>query len=153
MCIRDSLEEAGNNFVKIERITDEKGKPNLKIHLDGKQILTTGKKALGDFLAKLHTYKSMGDSVEGTKMFQYYSQVDDEKVEVRKIVFDTKLPRRLELQHDLELIDDGKNVQYVSFPETFEGVIKSQLFHYRGQVDDVLQPWLDDVVCMRIPRA
>ena len=47
------LLQAGNEFVKILKLTGEDGKPDLRITMDRTQIETTGKKAIGEFLKKL----------------------------------------------------------------------------------------------------
>lgn len=58
----------------------------------------------------------------------------------RKIVVDNKLPRRLELQHDVVLKENGQ-FEYVSFEETFEGIIKSQLLHHRENFESIYYLW------------
>ena len=51
--ILNVLLEAGEDFVKVERITGEDGEDDLVITLDRTLINTVGKKAIGDFLRKL----------------------------------------------------------------------------------------------------
>ena len=77
---------------------------------------------------------------EGTKFFTDYAKVNDTFLKYRKIVVDNKLPRRIELQHDL-VLNDKEELEYVSFDESFEGVIKSQLFHHRDSFEDVYPLW------------
>lgn len=133
------LIEAGNGFIKIEE-TEKDGKPYLYLTLDRNQIYTTGKKAIGHFLRKQQIYKSTADVEGGTRFFQEYSKVNETFLRYRKIVVDNKLPRRLELQHDVIRKPDG-TFQYVSFDESFEGIIKSQMLHYRDSFEDVYSVW------------
>ena len=39
----------------------------------------------------------MGDYEAAKKMFDHYSEVDEEMMKLRKIVIDNKIPRRIEL--------------------------------------------------------
>ena len=45
--------QAGNDFVKIQQVTGEDDKPDLRMKMDRNQIETTGKTAIGQFLRKL----------------------------------------------------------------------------------------------------
>jgi hypothetical protein len=47
---------------------------------------------------------------------------------VRKIVIEKKLPRRIELMHEVRIKEE--DVEYVTFSESFEGIIESQVAHY-----------------------
>lgn len=61
-------------------------------------------------------------------MFEGYVAVDEFSLDVRRIVVENKLPRRVELQGHLAA--DGKEVKYESFEESFEGIIKSYMRRY-----------------------
>ena len=91
-------------------------------------------------LQKQQIYKSTADVEGGTKFFQEYSKVNETFLRYRKIVVENKLPRRLELQHDVLLKPNGQ-FEYVDFEESFEGIIKSQLVHYRDSFEDVYYVW------------
>ena len=54
--------------------------------VDRSKLRTVAFKALSDFLAKLHIYKSMGDYDSAKKFFDHYSEVDEEMLKVRKHV-------------------------------------------------------------------
>jgi len=133
------LIEAGNGMIKIEETTKD-GKPYMYYHLDRTQIHTTGKKAIGEFLRKLQIYKSLGEVEEGTKFFEGYTKVNEDFLRYRTIVLENKTPDWVELQHDFKRTDDG-NVEYVKFEESFEGIIKSQVYHYRDTFEDVYAVW------------
>ena len=47
------LLEAGEGLVKIEKLTGEDGKPDLRVILDRAKIHDVGKPAIGNFLCKL----------------------------------------------------------------------------------------------------
>lgn len=57
------LLEAGQDLVKIEKITGEDGNPDLIVHLNRTKILDVGKPAIGEFLKKLQ--------VENKGVFHY----------------------------------------------------------------------------------
>jgi len=133
------LLEAGNDFVKIEE-AEKDGKPYFYFTLDKSQIKTTGKKAIGDFLKKLQVYKSTGDNVEGTKFFERYLKVEEPFLKYRQIVLENRLPRRIELQDELRIVDD-QTIEYVKFEETFEGLISSKVEHHKDSFEDVYPIW------------
>ncbi len=87
----------------------------------------------------MQIYKSTADVEEGSKFFEKYMHVDEKFLGYRKIVVENKLPRRLELQHDV-VLKEGK-VEYVTFEESFEGLIKSQIFHHRDSFETVYGVW------------
>ena len=49
--------QAGNDFVKIQQVTGEDGRPDLRLAMDRNQIVTTGKNCIGEFLRKLQVCK------------------------------------------------------------------------------------------------
>jgi dipeptidyl-peptidase-3 len=59
------------------------------------QILTKGKKAVGNFLRHLQIYKSTADSVRGEAFFKKYLQVDEKLLTYRDLVIKNKKPRRI----------------------------------------------------------
>ncbi|EGR29751.1 hypothetical protein IMG5_149350 [Ichthyophthirius multifiliis] len=138
--IMQVLLEAGEGLVRLE-VTKKNDNDYVFIHLDRNKISTIGKQVIGKFLLGLQVYKSIGDNVKGSEFFNKYSQVNDQMLQIRKIAIENKQPRRLELQNDVKLIEDGQNVEYVEFNETFQGIIKSQVFHYGNKVDDVYSEW------------
>jgi Peptidase family M49 len=66
--------------------------------------------------------------------------VDERLLRFKEIVLANRLPRRVELQHDVKLKEDG-DVEYVEFEESFEGIIKSHIYHYRNTYEDVYHTW------------
>lgn len=139
------LLEAGEDLLKIVKEKKEDGADHFKIHLDRTKIRTVGRKAISNFAVKMQVYKSTGDVEAGSKMYLGYSEVDEFFLGLRDIVLKNRLPRRLELQGDLALKSgpDGKpiDVEYVSWPETFEGIITSYLYHYQNDIEGVINQW------------
>jgi len=76
--ILNVLREAGQDFVKIEKTDDG---PIVK--LDRTKINTVGIKAIGNFLLKLMVYKATANVTEGTNMYNQYSTVTEEYLEMK----------------------------------------------------------------------
>lgn len=126
--------EAGNDFVTITQTVGEDGKPDLLFKLDKLKIDSVGKPAVGAFLRKLQAYKSTGNFVEGSEYFNTIGAVNEEHIKWRKILIDRRQPRRLLVQHNTELREDG-GVDLKTYPESLEGIIRS--FCDRYTVEDV----------------
>lgn len=88
----------------------------------------------------MQIHKTLGDFEGGNAFFGKYSVVNDEFLRYREIVIENKLPRSIELIHDIQKVDD-EVFEYKEFPETFEGIIESQVYHYHSSVDDVFDEW------------
>lgn len=97
-------------------------------------------------------YKSTADVKEGTKFFQGYIAVDEAMLKYRHIVVENKLPRKIEMQDDLDLIGSDEDVQYVSFEESKKGLIESHIHHYQKQVDDVFDEWIRNYKHFKLPE-
>ena len=109
--------------------------------VDRSKLRTVAFKALSDFLAKLHIYKSMGDYDSAKKFFDHYSEVDEEMLKVRRHVLINKLPRRLELQPNLFLQENL--ISYKDYEPTFEGLIQSYVERFDPNLmEDVLTEFL-----------
>ena len=128
------LLEAGQDFIKIEKCKKD-DKDYMYIKIDKSKIKTVGKEAIGKFLNKLHIFKSLGDVKRGKELFAHYSEVNDEMIKLRDIVLMNKVPRRMELQGNVELGKDG-TVKYLSYDKTFEGIVKSFVDRYDSGFDE-----------------
>jgi dipeptidyl-peptidase-3 len=92
----------------------------------------------------------MGDYDEAKKFFDHYSQVDEELLRVRQIVIDNKIPRRINLQPNLQLDPVTGEPVYTGYDETFEGVIKSSVERYSDPFqEDVFREWIKDAKLLR----
>ena len=104
---------------------------------DHELIQTKGKKAIGDFLLKLQTYKSLGDSESAIKMFDHYSTVSDDLeypyLKFRDISLARKKPRRLFVESATALVES--TVQLKTFENTHEGVIQSFQEHFANETN------------------
>uniref|UniRef100_A0A2C9KUM4 dipeptidyl-peptidase III n=1 Tax=Biomphalaria glabrata TaxID=6526 RepID=A0A2C9KUM4_BIOGL len=131
------LIEAGEDLVKIEKVTGEDGNPDLLVLLDRAKIISVGKPAIGAFLRKLQDKASQESDVEilvvvqsgakKKKMYAYYSDVNDQDepkfLSLRSIVMDRKQPRKLFVQHHT-YIEDGV-VKLQSYEPSPSGLIQS----------------------------
>ncbi|TPX14262.1 uncharacterized protein E0L32_000656 [Thyridium curvatum] len=118
--------EAGDDFCKLVYKNDDLS--DLTIHLDRSKILTTGRKAVGDFLQKLHIYKSTADVEAGTAFFaDKMSKVGLEYwgTTVRDVVLKNKQPRKVFVQANTYLDEATGEVTCKEYEPTLEGMIQS----------------------------
>ncbi len=145
------LLEAGNDFIKIEKTKNyegdnTEGKDWISINMDVNQILTTGKKAMGDFLLKMNVFKATADLKRASEMYGNYSLVNDFFLSLRDIVITNKRPVRVELQGYVikdEGIEDNENcgLNYIRFKDNFEGIIESFIQKFPNVDKDVINFW------------
>jgi len=111
---------AGNDFVKLEQTED-----NLTIHMDRTQIRTTGRKAIGDFLQKLHVYKCTADFPAGSALYSDYTTVQGSFLEMRRIVVARKLPRKQLVQANT--FEVGGEIVLKEYATDKDGMIASYI--------------------------
>lgn len=124
--ILKSFLDAGDDFCKLSY--KEKDLSDLEIHLDRSKILTTGRKAVGDFLQKLHVYKATADVAAGTAFFgDKMSAVGLEYwgTTVRDVVLKNKQPRKVFVQANTVLDAATGKVTLQEYEPTFAGLIQS----------------------------
>jgi dipeptidyl-peptidase III len=117
--------QAGDNFCKLEYQGDDlKG---AVIKLDRSKIPTVGRKAVGEYLQKLHIYKSTADVDAGTKFFGDMTEVDSEfwGRKVRDEVLANKQPRKVFVQANTFLDEDTGKVTLKHYDATPQGMIQS----------------------------
>lgn len=142
---------AGDDFCKLDYTKEDMS--DMIIKLDRSKILTTGKKgktvpsnisivltmrkfanhtlsisAVGDFLQKLHVYKSTADVENGTRFFRdEMSAVGLEYwgTKVRDVVLANKQPRKVFVQANTRLDDKTGKVSCEEYEPTLEGMVKS----------------------------
>lgn len=119
--------DAGAGFCELHHAKDDLD--DLTIALDRSKILSHGRPAVETYLRKLHIYKSTGDVVNGTKMYEDITHVDSFFAEkVRPVVLRKKIPRKVFVQANTMLIDgpDGrKHVSLKEYEATASGMIRS----------------------------
>ncbi|KAL4238740.1 bifunctional diacylglycerol diphosphate phosphatase/phosphatidate phosphatase [Mactra antiquata] len=143
------LLEAGEGLVTIKKITGEDGNPDCVVILDRSKIISVGKPAIGDFLRKLQIYKATADVIEGKKMYDYYSDVHDRDephfVTLREIVLARKQPRKMFVQHNTTVQEDG-SVTLKDYEATSASLIQSWIDRFPStNVDEILEElWQKD---------
>ncbi|KAL1891258.1 hypothetical protein Sste5346_007717 [Sporothrix stenoceras] len=118
--------EAGDDFCRLEYKNDDLS--DLTIKLDRSKILTTGRKAVGDYLQKLHIYKSTADKTNGVAFFaDKMSAVGLEYwgTKVRDVVLKNKQPRKVFVQANTYLDEATGKVTLKEYDATPEGLIQS----------------------------
>ncbi|KAL2139338.1 hypothetical protein VTI28DRAFT_5326 [Corynascus sepedonium] len=117
--------EAGDDFCKLEYKNEDLS--DLTIRLDRSKILTSGRKAVADFLQKIHIYKSTADVEAGTKFFNDMSGVGLEYwgTKVRDIVLKNKQPRKVFVQANTYLDEATGKVTLKQYEPSPEGIIQS----------------------------
>jgi dipeptidyl-peptidase-3 len=139
------LQEADPDLVKVDQRTGSDGKPDLLLSFDRSKLETVAKKAIGDFLVRLQTYKSLGDVTTASKMFNAYSTVDAPFSDYHSVVVARRQPRKMFVQCNTTVDADG-NVQLKEYEASHEGLIQSWLERFSGdRVDEILQElWAKD---------
>ncbi|GFR27660.1 dipeptidyl peptidase 3 [Trichonephila clavata] len=144
------LLECGQDFVKVEKIDDPDGTPNLSLTVDRTKILSVGKPAIGKFLGKLQLYRSTADIASAKAMYDKYSAVtsDGENpfLNYRDIVMARKKPRKLFIQANTFLDDSKESVNLKNYEANVEGMIDSWIERFQDDnVDDILEElWAKD---------
>ncbi|KAK9468948.1 peptidase family M49-domain-containing protein [Lipomyces arxii] len=119
--LKQFLEYGDKSFVKL--VEDADGE--VQIVLDRFKINSHGQAAIGEYLQKLHVYKSSGDVVRGKALYAASTSVTPELAKYRDAVLKNKLPRRQFVQ--CNTISTESDVEYKEYDETPEGMIESFL--------------------------
>ena len=96
---------------------------DLTIRIDKKKILSSGIPTIGKFLQKLHIYKSTADVVNGTKLYEEMTAVDDYVLRIREVVLRKKQPRKLFVQPNT-MVEGGEAV-LKDYEASYRGIIES----------------------------
>ena len=115
--------DAGENFVELKATKQDLS--DIQIYLDRSKILSHGRAAVERYLQKLHVYKSTADVEAGKKLYDDITHVDEWwGGKVRPVVLEKKTPRKVFVQANTVLGDDGK-VILKEYEPTLEGMIQS----------------------------
>ncbi len=100
---------------------------DLEIALDRSKILTAGRRAVGDYLQKLHVYKATADVAAGGAFFAAMTEVDPDfwGRRVRDVVLRNKQPRKVFVQANTELDEASGKVSLRHYDATPQGMIQS----------------------------
>ncbi|KAH9902261.1 peptidase family M49 [Xylariomycetidae sp. FL2044] len=117
--------QAGDDFCKLDYHGDDLA--GLTISLDRSKIPTAGRRAVGDYLQKLHVYKSTADVEAGTRFFGDMTNVDPDfwGTKVRAQVLANKQPRKVFVQANTFLDEKTGKVTLKHYDATPEGMIQS----------------------------
>ncbi|KAI0508389.1 peptidase family M49 [Xylaria bambusicola] len=117
--------QAGDDFCKLEYQGDSL--KDAVIKLDRSKITTVGRKAVGEYLQKLHIYKSTADVEAGTRFFTKMTDVDPEfwGKKVRDEVLANKQPRKVFVQANTFLDEATGKVALKHYDATPQGMIQS----------------------------
>ena len=107
----------------MDRTTDPL---DIILRLDRSKIETICVAAVGDFLMRLNVYKSTADAVDGTKFYVDATTVPESWNEIRDIVLKKKQPRKMFVQGNTSVGEDGK-VVFKDYEPTMAGVIQSYI--------------------------
>ncbi|KAI5961071.1 YOL057W [Candida margitis] len=98
---------------------------DLKIVIDKPKLHDgTAVDALGEFLGSLHVYKSTANKDDGLRYYLEKSNVEDEYAKFRDVVIKEKKPRKILIQANTVLKDDG-SVSLIEYEESEVGMIES----------------------------
>lgn len=100
---------------------------DLTVRIDRSQILNVGRKAVEDYLQKLHIYKSTADVEEGAKLYAEMTYVEPDfwGTRIRNEVLRNKQPRKVFVQaNTIQDAITGK-IELKEYEPTLEGMIKS----------------------------
>lgn len=109
------VREENPGLITFEMTKLEDGRDYFTMKVDRNKIREGAHKSLSNFLGKLHSLKSLGDYTTAEPWFNHYAEVDEEMLKIRDLVLLHQLPRRLELQPNIFLKEDG-SVEYKDYP-------------------------------------
>lgn len=117
--------QAGDDFCKLDYTGEDVNGATIK--LDRSKILTVGRKAVGDYLQKLHIYKSTADVENGSSFFLGMTDVDADfwGKKVRDEVLRVKQPRKIFVQANTFLDESTGKVTLKHYDASLEGIVQS----------------------------
>jgi dipeptidyl-peptidase-3 len=96
---------------------------DLTIRVDKTKILSSGIPAIGKFLQKLHIYKSTADVVNGTRLYEETTAVDEYFLRVREVVLRKKPRRKLFVQPNT-VFENGE-LKLMDYEASYIGILQS----------------------------
>lgn len=112
----------GDGFVTFSHSLPDMS--DLTISIDRSKILTHGRKAVGEYLTKLHVYKSTADVRAGSELYNRMTEVTSQFEGYREVVMRLKQPRKVFVQANTVLSgEDG--VELREYEDSVEGMVKS----------------------------
>jgi dipeptidyl-peptidase-3 len=127
---------------------------DFRIHLDEKLLMTEGRDLISELLVVIQTYKSSGAVDRATKFYEDYSTVDDFFLKIRDIVIKNKKPRRLHGFNNMVRYSE-KQIDLITYPATFEGIILSyqDRYHFtKSFYKQVMGVWNEHKDTMKVQK-
>ena len=129
---------AGEGFCVVDVVEDGNGGlEDLTVRIDRQKICGVGRKAVEDYLQRLHVFKATADPVGGRGLYEDMTRVvgvgrdgQDEggggfwAKQVRDLVLKRKVPRKVFVQANTVEGPDGE-VRLVEYEDSVEGMIRS----------------------------
>lgn len=114
--------KAENDFCTFQHTKDDYSDLTIVINRD--KIKSVGVPAVGDYLLKLHVYKSTADKDRGEKLYDEMTSVSEEMAKYREVVMEKRLPRKQFVMANTVINDKGE-VELKEYEATPEGLIQS----------------------------
>ena len=119
-------QEKDKEIIKVDLSDDEK---SFEINVNKDNLMKYGKDLVTKILLNLHIWKCTCDVENASKFYEYYSNVDEKFIKIRKICCDNEKPRRINLNHNL-ILENDDNIKIVEYPESLESIIQSFVDRY-----------------------
>lgn len=97
---------------------------DLRVVVDESKLHTTAVDALGDFLSRLHVFKSTANVEEGVRFYNTITKVTKDYAKFRDTILSKKLPRKQLIQANSSVSSDN-TVQVIEYEESEVGMIQS----------------------------
>ncbi|KAF9532974.1 aflatoxin-detoxifizyme [Crepidotus variabilis] len=114
-----------SGIARLEEVRDTNGNlENLYVRVDRQLVLTKGREAAGKLLVELQVRKSTADAAGAREYYTNLTQPGAEwEGEIRNLVLQKKLPRKIFVQPNTVLVDD--KIVLKEYPLSAAGVIES----------------------------
>jgi len=115
-----------NHCVKVQKTSDD-----VKILVNADKIKTNGRPAIGAFLQKLNILKATANFENAEQLFNKYTSVSEEFLNIRQIVLAKIKPRKVYVQPHTYL--QNGEVLIKEFDTSLEGFIASHVARFNTQ--------------------
>ena len=139
-CFLDAKSDGDKTFCDLDVKPDKSSVlEDLVVRIDPHQILTTGRKAVGVYLQKLHVYKSTADLQAGKELYDHMTNVDEWwATKVRPFVLKKKVPRKVFVMANTVEVGEGAGGVTEG-----EGEKKVLLKEYEATREGMIQSWVE----------
>ena len=113
---------AGDDFITFSHSLPDM--LDLTLSIDRSKILTHGREAVGEYLMKLHVYKSIADVRAGSELYNRMTKVTKQFERYREVVMGLEEPGKVFVQANTVLSEEG-GVELREYENSVEGMVKS----------------------------